>query len=259
MDEQKNKYCYLNAIKSIYILKRIFDYTTPIKKLNIIRYNNNIKEKLNINLNDYIENQYIVIEIYPYSMKRRRRNKKFINISSEKDESLCHIYFDDDNETEIKRYYLSGHEKVSKIRVTLDKEFKSFYKLFSECKIIRAIKFKYFDDRKIEDMSYMFDKCLFLQKLDLTKFKTNNVTNMEGMFSNCENLVSLDLSSFNTNNVTNMRDMFNGCSSLNDLNLSSFKITSIKKANDMQNMFYNCQHGLKQKIRNNYKIFNEIL
>jgi len=79
------------------------------------------------------------------------------------------------------------------------------------------------------------------------------------MFSNCENLVSLDLSSFNTNNVTNMRDMFNGCSSLNDLNLSSFKITSIKKANDMENMFYNCQHGLKQKIRNNYKIFNEIL
>ena len=258
MDEQKNKYCYLNAIKSIYILKRIFDYTTPIKKLNIIRYNNNIKEKLNINLNDYIENQYIVIEIYPYSMKRRRRNKIFINIS-EKDESLCHIYFDDDDETEIKRCYLSGHEKVSKIRVTLDKEFKSFYKLFSECKIIRAMKFKYFDDRKIEDMSYMFDKCLFLQKLDLTKFKTNNVTNMEGMFSNCENLVSLDLSSFNTNNVTNMRDMFNGCLSLNDLNLSSFKITSIKKANDMENMFYNCQHGLKQKIRNNYKIFNEIL
>ena len=55
MDEQKNK-CYLNAIKSIYILKRIFDYTTTIKKLNIIRYNNNIKEKLNINLNDYIKN-----------------------------------------------------------------------------------------------------------------------------------------------------------------------------------------------------------
>ena len=232
MDEQKNK-CYLNAIKSIYILKTIFNYTTTIKKLNIIRYNNNIKEKLNINLNDYIENQYIVIEIYPYSMKRRRRNKKFINISSEKDESLCHIYFDDDNETEIKRYYLSGHEKVSKIRVTLDKEFKSFCDLFSECKIIRAIKFKYFDDRKIEDMSYMFDKCLFLQKLDLTKFKTNN--------------------------VTNMRDMFNGCSSLNDLNLSSFKITSIKKANDMQNMFYNCRLGLKEKIRKNYKIFNEIL
>ena len=116
MDEQKNKYCYLNAIKSIYILKRIFDYTTPIKKLNIIRYNNNIKAKLNINLDDYIENQYIVIEIYPYSMKRRRRNKKFINISSEKDESLCHIYFDDDNETEIKRYYLSGHEKLSENR-----------------------------------------------------------------------------------------------------------------------------------------------
>ena len=64
MDEQKNK-CYLNAIKSIYILKTIFNYTTTIKKLNIIRYNNNIKEKLNINLNDYIENQYIVIEIYP--------------------------------------------------------------------------------------------------------------------------------------------------------------------------------------------------
>ena len=232
MDEQKNK-CYLNAIKSIYILKRIFDYTTPIKKLNIIRYNNNIKEKLNINLNDYIENQYIVIEIYPYSMKRRRRNKKFINISSEKDESLCHIYFDDDNETEIKRCYLSGHEKVSKIRVTLDKKFKSFYNLFGECKIIRAIKFKCFDDRKIEDMSYMFDKCLFLQKLDLTKFKTNN--------------------------VTNMRDMFNGCSSLNDLNLSSFKITSIKKANDMQNMFCGCRWGLKEKIKKNYKIFNEIL
>ena len=259
MDEQKNKYCVLNGIKSIFILKTIFNYVSIRKKLNIIRINNKIKEKLNINLKDYIENQPIVIEIYPYSMKRRRTNKKFINIPNKSDEPLCHIYFNDDKKKEIKKYYLSRGEKVSKIKIILEKEFDSFLNLFWECKIIRAIEFKYFDNRIIKDMSYMFGKCIFLQKLDLSKFKTNYVTNMESMFYRCKNLISLDLSSFNTNDVTNMRNMFDGCSSLDELNLSSFNIARIKKVEDMGHMFDKCRESLKEKIKNDYKIFNKIL
>ena len=79
-----NKVNLLNGIKSKYILNKIlFDYIKKRKSLNIIKFNNNIKERLNINLIGYIECQQIEIEIIPLSMKKRKgkNNYIFINIS----------------------------------------------------------------------------------------------------------------------------------------------------------------------------------
>ena len=43
-------------IKSKYILKKIFDYLNKKKSLKIINQNSKIQKRLEININDYIEN-----------------------------------------------------------------------------------------------------------------------------------------------------------------------------------------------------------
>ena len=57
------------------ILKKIFDNITTIKRLNIIRYNKSIQNKLNIDINSYeIEYSQIIFEIQIYipGMKKTR-------------------------------------------------------------------------------------------------------------------------------------------------------------------------------------------
>ena len=72
-----------------------------LKGLNIIKYNENIKKRINININDYKEYQEkyssIEIEINPVN----NEFGDFINIKKEK-EIFYHIYFNN-NEKEIKR------------------------------------------------------------------------------------------------------------------------------------------------------------
>ena len=55
----------INNIKSKYILKQILDNLHKLKLLQIIRYNKNIQNKIDINLKDYKEysKQYSSIEI----------------------------------------------------------------------------------------------------------------------------------------------------------------------------------------------------
>ena len=52
----------LDKVKSIYILKRIFEKIKNKRKLNIIKYNTRIKYKLNINKEDF--EIYIVLKEY---------------------------------------------------------------------------------------------------------------------------------------------------------------------------------------------------
>ena len=75
-------------IKADYFLIKIFDNLKKKKILNIVKYNKNIKERINININYYKEYfELIEIEIKPVSNKY----DKFINF--EKDEKYYHIYF----------------------------------------------------------------------------------------------------------------------------------------------------------------------
>ena len=65
----------LNNVKIKLILKKIFDNITTIKRLNIIRYNKSIQNKLNIDINSYkIEYSQIIFEIQIYipGMKKIR-------------------------------------------------------------------------------------------------------------------------------------------------------------------------------------------
>ena len=78
-------------IKANYFLEKVFNNLEKKKTLNIIKYNKNIKERININISDYKEysEKYSSIEI---EIKLdSNKYSKFIN--NEKEEIYYHIYF----------------------------------------------------------------------------------------------------------------------------------------------------------------------
>ena len=82
-------------IKSRYILSKIYDIMPKKKKLEIVKYNKRIQNRLNLSIKDYKEYCEIEIEIIPIKDKYG----KFIYIK-EKDKLYYHIYFND-NKKEI--------------------------------------------------------------------------------------------------------------------------------------------------------------
>ena len=158
----------------------------------MIKYNKNIKNRINININDYKEysENYSSIEIEIEPVKSKYG--KFINIKKE-EEIYYHIYFNN-NKEEIKRNYINKNEEIKIIKIKIDYQIKSFEKLFYLCDCIESIYFK--------------------------KFYRNNINNISRMFSGCSSLNELNLINFNTNNVNKMEDMFCGCSSLKKINKS---------------------------------------
>ena len=262
----------LNNIKSKVILKSLFNYISEEKNLNLIKYNNKLKKKFKITIDDYKRKHYqIKIEIIPeYDFNEKRETNKFINRLEDK--SLYHIYFDT-SKNEIDREYIKKNEKVSKIIIILEKELISLKRLFDYCLGVKEIKFINFYRTDILDISYMFGNCYNLIKLDISKMITDNTMNMEGLFSgcskikeinvsnikidkaenishmfySCENLENINLSHFKTDNVNNMSYLFEKCSNLKEIDLSNFKTDKVK---DMTHMFYECFSLVKLDISN---------
>ena len=226
----------LDILKSNYILKKIFFSLSKKNYLEIIKYNKKMQTRINLTIDDYKDFtekfSSIEIEIKPIKVDYN----KFINIINKKDEKYYHIYFNDSKE-EIKRYNLNEDDKVNSIKIIIDYQIKSFYKLFFNCECIKSINFIKFYRIDITNMSYMFFGCSSLKEINFTYFNTDNVTNMSGMFSGCSSLEELNLSNFNTNNVTDMNDMFANCSSLTELNIANFNTSKVK---DMSCMFCLC-------------------
>ena len=96
--ESKNIF---NNLKSDYFLQLLFNNLVKKKSLYIIKYNNNIKNRMNISIKDYKEYSEIYstieIEIKPVNNKCGT----FININKEK-EIYFHIHFNN-NKEEIKK------------------------------------------------------------------------------------------------------------------------------------------------------------
>ena len=231
----------IDNIKSRYILSKIYNNITKKKKLEIIKYNKKIQNRLNLDVKDYKEYSEIEIEIIP----AKDKYGKFINIK-ENDKLYYHIYFNDNKEEIKNKYEIKKKDCVTKIKIIIDYQVKSFKKLFYYCECIESINFKNFKRNNITNMSYMFHRCSSLKDLNLTNFNTNNVTNMSGMFSFCSLLKELNLTNFNTNNVTDMRWMFFCCFSLKELNLTNFNTNNVTY---MGLMFKGCSDDLKRKIK----------
>ena len=185
-------------IKSKYMIKKIFEHLQRNKSFEIFKYNKIIQKRIDISINDYKNSaellSSIIIEIKP--VKNRAGN--FINIS-DNGKKYYNIYYNGKAE-KIKNCYLNYEHKVSKIKIIVDYQIKSFENLFRYCDSIESISFKKFHRNNITNMSGMFSHCSSLKKLDLSNFKTNNVIDMKSMFSYCSSLKQLDLSNFNTDN-----------------------------------------------------------
>jgi len=176
----------MESLKSDYFLQKLYDIMPKKKKLEIVKYNKKIQNRLNLSTKDYREYSEtftpIEIEIIP----KKGGSGKFININK-KDKLYYHIYFNDDREEIKNKYDLKKKNNVIKIKIIIDYKVKSFKKLFFECGCIESINFKRFYRNNITDMSKMFSECSLLKELNLTNFNTNNVTNMDSMFSGCSN------------------------------------------------------------------------
>ena len=268
----------LNGIKSIsildnlrtdYFLVLLFNIMKKNKSFEIVKYNQKLQKRLNLNINDYINCTSIELELKLVD-KKRHEKEEFINIS-ETEKKYFHIFFNNSTE-EIKRNYFLNNEKVDFIKVIIDYQIKSFKELFYNCGCIssiffkkflrtnitnmnsmfsgcwslKSINFSNFNTNNVIDMSYMFENCSDLTELNLTKFNTINVTDMRCMFRDCSSLKKLNISNFNTDNVTNMRFMFRECSSLEKLNISNFNTYNVT---DMRCMFLGCSDKLKKKIK----------
>ena len=221
----------LEKIKSIFIFKAIFRHLRINKYYDIIKYNKKCQKKLNLTLKDYKELTEIEIEIIP----QEGEYGKFINLNKG-EENYYHIYINY-TEEETKKNYINENERIYYIKIIIDRQIKSLYKLFGGCYCIESINFKRFYRNNIIDMSYMFSGCTLLKELNMSSFNTENVKNMSYMFYECLSLDNLNVSNFITKNVTNMHKMFYGCSSLVNLDLSNF---NLKKVVDMSNIFEDC-------------------
>ena len=238
-------------LKGTHILKLIFDNLKRNKGLKIVKYNKKIQQSLDLSINDYIDysnNLSVEVMIIP----KKNEYGEFINIPKEQ-EPYFHIYFNGTKE-ETKNNNFTQKDNVTKIKILIDYQIKSFIELFKDCKCIESIHFKKFKRNNIIDMSYMFCRCLSLKEINFSEFNTDNVTNMSCMFFECPLLKKLNLVKFNTNNVTDMSSMFQGCSALKELNISNFNFSNIYY---VKSIFAECSSELQKKIRAQFSSLKE--
>ena len=126
---QSKKSGLFMKVKSLNILKKIFNILSQKKSLKIIAYNKNIQKKLNKDIEDYKEYLRIEIDIIP----KPNIYGQFINV--EKIEPYYHIYFND-NKKEIKQNTIPFNG-ITKIKIKIDYEIKTLSKLFTNCKCIK--------------------------------------------------------------------------------------------------------------------------
>ena len=222
-------------LKGNFFLIKIFENLSRRKSLEILKYNKNLQQRIKLTIRDYqnyIE-LYSKIEIEIIPTKNKYGN--FINFKSE-DESYFHIYFNNDKE-ETKQKEIRNEDKITKIKVIIDNQVKSFYDLFNYCDCIESINFKKFYRTNITDMNSMFYGCFSLKELNLSNFNTENVKDMAYMFNRCKLLKEINLSKFNTKNVIYMQGMFNYCEKLKEINLSNFNTSNVI---NMDTMFCAC-------------------
>ena len=81
-----------NNLKNDYFLQKVFNNLQKEKSLNIIKYNKNIKKKININIKDYKEYSelYSSIEVEIKPVKNEFGN--FFNIKNEEEIYLSYIF-----------------------------------------------------------------------------------------------------------------------------------------------------------------------
>ena len=135
LKQMKSKDKFEN-LKRNYFLQKIFDNLKRKKSLEIIKYNKNIQNRINLRINDYKEYSEIYSSIEIEIIPLKNTYGEFININEE-NKSYYHIYFNNDKE-EIKRNYIKD-DNIKNINIIIDYQIKSFKELFYNCDCIKSI------------------------------------------------------------------------------------------------------------------------
>ena len=93
----------IEKLKSDYFLQKLYDNMTKKKKLEIVKYNKKIQNRINLSVKDYKEYSETFTSIEIEIIPEKGEYGKFINID-ENDKLYYHIYFNDDKE-EIKNKF----------------------------------------------------------------------------------------------------------------------------------------------------------
>ena len=244
----------IENIKSKYILQKIFNNIIKVKTIKIVKYNKNIQNQLNINIDDYEKywaEKYEIVEIEIIPAKNKYG--KFINIYDKNKYKYCHIFFNNNYKKQIKRNFLKKDENVTKINIILDKHIKSFFRLFYECRI-EYISFKKYYRNNIIVFKEMFGKCAYLKEANISNLNCKNRFFMERMFTSCSSLKKVVLPHVNSKiKSIEAIDMFYYCKSLEEINLADFINFNIGCSYYINGMFYQCSDELKAKIREKFK------
>ena len=97
----------IESLKSDYFLQKLYDNMAKKKKLEIVKYNKKVQNRLNLGVKDYKEYSEIFTPIEIEIKPTKGKYGRFININ-ENDELYYHIYFND-NKKEIKNKRKNGY------------------------------------------------------------------------------------------------------------------------------------------------------
>ena len=136
----------IESLKSDYFLQKLYDNVPKKKKLEIVKYNKRIQNRINLSVKNYKEYSEtftpIEIEIIPKKLKYVKY-VKFIKVN-ENDKLYYHIYLNDNKEEIKNKYEINKKDKVTKIKIIIDYQVKSFKGLFYGYYCIESINFKKF-------------------------------------------------------------------------------------------------------------------
>ena len=260
-------------IKSIAVLSVIFSFIRNNKKLSIIKYNNDLKRKLNVIL-DY---EYLIIIdeilIDEISNINYFQKLKFINLDN--------IDIKEKIKTgEIDIYYLKNKNKIytdniylntkiyKKIKIIINNKsnfIKTFEFMFHNINILKEINIRYknckieyfnqmfsfssklilirlfFSNVTAKTIYRMFEECTSLKLIDgISEWNTSKITDFGGIFSGCESLEYLpNISEWDTSNSVSMSCMFCRCYSLKEL--PDFSKWDTSNVIEMDAIFYECK------------------
>ena len=119
LDSNKSKSVLIN-IQSYYFFQKLFGNIPQKRAFEIMKINKNIQNRLNININNYIEYCELYTPIEIELIHLQNNSDFFINIPPE-DRQYYHIYFNDNKEKEIKNLILYNEKvNISKINIRID-------------------------------------------------------------------------------------------------------------------------------------------
>ena len=106
----------IESLKSDYFLQKLYDIMPKKKKLEIVKYNKKVQNRLDLGVKDYKEYSETFTPIEMEIIPKKGKYGEFININK-KDKLYYHICFNDNKEEIKNKYEIDEQDKVKKIKI----------------------------------------------------------------------------------------------------------------------------------------------